>query len=88
MSFTVPDYKVIAFDPITGLISLSFKDLDAISYYAPIVDDAYLSGANLDMWIKGLFSSLAYSDVGVAAPVYSEVSNANAVSAMVDTTPF
>lgn len=88
MSFVVPNYKISAFDPERGSITINFEGYTPVAYQAPFVDSAYLSGANLHMWIKGLFSSFAYSDIEVAAPVYSEVSNADAVSAMVDTTPF
>ena len=88
MSFSVPNYKILAFEPDRGIITINFEGSTPLAYRAPVVDGAYLSGENLDLWVKSMFSTLVYSSHGMAEPEYPTIANADAVTAMIDGTPF
>lgn len=88
MSFVVPNYKILAFDPDMGSITLNFEGYAPVAYQAPFVNGAYLSGKNLDTWVKAMFSMFGHYEFGTDAPIYSEITNAAAVLSIVDGTPY
>ena len=48
-------YKIINFDPQQGLIAIQFEGYEAIGFYAPFINGAYLTGQALDDYIQTLY---------------------------------
>ena len=57
-----PNYKILFFDPNTGVMTINYEGFYPLNYAAPIVDGKYLSGKELDIWIKALFNTFAHND--------------------------
>lgn len=83
MSFSVPNYKILSFEPDRGIITINFEGYPAGAYQAPVVDNAYLSGDDLDKWIKTQFVHFV-SDWGTMYIDYASVTNSEAITAIVD----
>lgn len=48
-------YKIINFDPQQGLITIQFEGYEALGFYAPFINGAYLTGQALDDYIQTLY---------------------------------
>lgn len=85
MTITVPNYKISSFDQDNGIITLWFENENPYIRPAPIIDGAYLSGLDLDTWVKSLYVIRKTITSGLD---YSTIINGDAVLSIVDDTPF
>ena len=85
MTITVPNYKISAFDQDTGIITLNFQNETPYTRTAPIIDGAYLTGLDLDTWVKSLYVIRKTITSGLD---YSTITNGADVLSIVDDTPF
>jgi hypothetical protein len=49
------NYKIINFDPQQGLITIQFEGYEALGFYAPFINGAYLTGQALEDYIQTLY---------------------------------
>lgn len=85
MNINIPNYKISEFDQTTGIITLNFQNEIPFMRPAPIIDSVYLSGDELDTWIKALYLVRKTITYNID---HTTIANADAVTAMVDSTPF
>jgi len=49
------NYKILAFDPEQGIITIKFDGYEALAFNAPFINGNYLNGEALENYIQTLY---------------------------------
>ena len=84
----IPKYKILYFDRHSGLITINYEGYEPLVFELPTINGVYISGDDLDAWVRFSFPQTARDFYGVPRKNYDTVTGYEAIESIVDGTPF